>query len=215
MSCARTIITAATLLVLVSNGLADTFQDDFFVDLDASQITHKDQPVAGDAWTRTNLQMLNASLVLTGDNYIGNIDFLNNESLSLAVLQGVELEVRANPSIYTIDFSIIGETQSGDLTLLSASASSDVSGTVSGFFSGGGANADLTGVRFEFDQAAGNVMYDSFDLVLRARTITVIPEPASLTLLFVAATAAAARRRSRRGSLRPPSGRRVGVGHLY
>ena len=187
------------MLLLASAGLADTFQDDFSVDLDPAQITHKDQPVSGDAWTQTGLQMLNASLVLTGDDYIGNIDFLNDELLSLTEFQGVELEVRALPTAYTIEFSIIGEMQGGDVCLLlDVSASSDLSGTISGYFDGFDFDhGDLTGVRFEFDQAAGNVIYDSFDLVLRARTITIIPEPASLTLLFGTATAAAARRRSR------------------
>ncbi|UCG88528.1 MAG: hypothetical protein JSW71_08310, partial [Gemmatimonadota bacterium] len=118
MNCAHSIGTITTVLLLTSASLADTFQDNFFVDLDPSQITEESEPVSGYAWTQTNLQMTNAWLVLMGDDYIGNIDFLNDELLSLTGFQGVELELRAQPAAYTIDFYIIGETESGDTTLL-------------------------------------------------------------------------------------------------
>ena len=179
-------LVATLVLGFAPAAWADSFQDTFNVDLDPSQIQVSTDP-AGDVWSQSNLAMSDASLVLTGDDYTGDINFNPGEVLDLTAFQIAKLEIRAvSAASYSITYSLFGETNGGDELLLSGFASSNLSGivTVEGT-STSALDLQLTGVRFEFDLSSGNTGFDSFDVDIHARTIEIVPEPASLCLLAI------------------------------
>jgi hypothetical protein len=187
----RTTGTLLALLGLAATAAADTFTDNFFTPLSDSQIT------PGDTWLVTGLNTRD-DLILTGDTYVADITFTNNELLRVEGLNTVLFQVHAvSSAIYTVDFDYLGKFfPSGSGSLATGSATSDLSGIAGDQVAASGPMDPLllSGVRLELDMAAGNTSFATLDIGLTAQNITIVPEPASLGLLALASLALMRRR---------------------
>jgi hypothetical protein len=186
---------AVALLFAAAPGLADVIQDDFLIDLDESQIS---TVPGGMSWQVNGLETTD-ELLFTGDLYIGNIDFANDEVLGLTNVTAIHFMTHSvSAAQYNVDYTYWGKTFGGLELIMQGNVTSDLAGAAGGTFELPEpiASLELTGIKLDLSFQSGSTMFASLDIGLRAETIEIIPEPASLALMLVGGLLALGRGRA-------------------
>jgi len=179
-------LSTATLLLVPAFARADTFQDNYQIALDPSQI---DAVPGGENWHVEGLPT-SGDLLLEDDDWIANIEFTGGEFLRCMNLDSIAWTMRAvSAGQYSVNWQYWGQTSGGDQLFLFGTTTSDFSGQAGGSFEVNPAIAqiDLTGLRLRLFLSNGNTVFDNFDISFVADDVAILPEPRGLLLASLGA----------------------------